>query len=305
MEPYVVVVGAANIDIWGRSGRDLIPRDSNPGQVRVSFGGVGRNIACSLRLLGVEVELLTALGGDGWAERVAADCREKGIGLRLALRVPEARTGSYLYITGPDGDMALAVCDLDIARCISPEALEQALDALNGAAAVVIDGNLDAGALDFLARRCTAPLFADPVSAAKAPKLAPVLPRIHTLKPNALEAAVLTGESGPARAAAALAGMGVRNVCVSDGPGGMYLASGGAVEHFPCPPARPVNATGGGDAAMAALVQSFLRGRTAAEAVRFALAAGAMAVECMETINPELCEAALLRRIESCKEEQA
>ncbi|MBR1497232.1 MAG: MarR family transcriptional regulator [Oscillospiraceae bacterium] len=292
-KPYVAVVGAVNVDLWGRSFVPLVPRDSNPGEVRVSFGGVGRNIAHNLRLLGAEVELLTALGGDAWAEQVEADCRSLGIGLNRALRLPEARTGSYLYISGPDGDLALAVCDTDIARYINAEALLRQMAFLNGAAAVVFDGNLTPEALDCLTEQCTAPLFADPVSVTKARKLAPVLGHIHTLKPNALEAAALTGEADPARAAEALAAKGVGHAFVSDGAGGLYLAEGAGVTHFPCPPTRLVNATGGGDAAMAALAQSFVSGLSSEQAARRALAAGSLAVECEETINPALSEAAL------------
>ncbi|MFR6694576.1 MAG: hypothetical protein ACLUS6_11605 [Dysosmobacter sp.] len=37
------------------------------------------------------------------------------------------------------------------------------------------------------------PLFADPVSTAKAVKLKPVLGKLHTLKPNRIEAELLSG----------------------------------------------------------------------------------------------------------------
>ena len=49
--PYAVVAGGVNMDIGGRSCEGLIPRDSNPGQVRMSLGGVGRNIAHNMALL--------------------------------------------------------------------------------------------------------------------------------------------------------------------------------------------------------------------------------------------------------------
>ena len=64
MNPEVVVIGGVNIDIGGRAFGPLKMKDSNPGKVTVSLGGVGRNIAHNLRLLGTEVCLLTALGED-------------------------------------------------------------------------------------------------------------------------------------------------------------------------------------------------------------------------------------------------
>ena len=42
-------------------------------------------------------------------------------------------------------------------------------------------------------RSCTPPLFADPVSTVKAEKLRPILGKIHTLKPNRIEAELLSG----------------------------------------------------------------------------------------------------------------
>ena len=50
----IVVAGGANIDIGGQSQGPLAYRDSNPGTVTVSLGGVGRSIrpACPLHIPG-------------------------------------------------------------------------------------------------------------------------------------------------------------------------------------------------------------------------------------------------------------
>ena len=50
--PYVTVVGGVNMDIGGRPAAVPVMQDSNPGTVGMSLGGVGRNIAHNLRLLG-------------------------------------------------------------------------------------------------------------------------------------------------------------------------------------------------------------------------------------------------------------
>ena len=56
----------------------LVPHDSNPGQVRMSLGGVGRNIAHNLCLLGTEVKLLTAFGDDVSAQKTGGLLRRAG-----------------------------------------------------------------------------------------------------------------------------------------------------------------------------------------------------------------------------------
>ena len=77
--PYVTVVGGMNMDIGGWPGEELVAQDSNPGRVRMSPGGVGRNIAHNMSLMGLDVRLLTAFGDDVYAQKLAAVCGELGI----------------------------------------------------------------------------------------------------------------------------------------------------------------------------------------------------------------------------------
>ena len=112
--PYVTVVGGVNMDIGGTSAGALVAQDSNPGAVRMSLGGVGRNIAHNMALLGVDVRMLTAFGDDMNAQRIAASCGELGIDISQCLTVPGAATSTYLFISGPDGDMELAINDMAI-----------------------------------------------------------------------------------------------------------------------------------------------------------------------------------------------
>ena len=77
--PYVTVVGGMNMDIGGWPSEELVAQDSNPGRVRMSPGGVGRNIAHNMSLMGLDVRLLTAFGDDVYAQKLAAVCGELGI----------------------------------------------------------------------------------------------------------------------------------------------------------------------------------------------------------------------------------
>ena len=290
-KPYVAVVGGINVDICGKSLAPLIPADSNPGTVRTSLGGVGRNVAHNLCLLGVRTVMLAALAEDAWAPAVRSGCAAAGIDLSHARTVPGGTTSTYLAIEGPEGDMALALCDDALARAVDPAYLAENLDLLNGAAAVVLDTNLSAEAIEWLAAHVTAPLFADPVSVTKAEKLRPVLGRLHTLKPNRLEAELLSGVEITDRnslelAAAKLLTTGLRRVCVSLGSEGVYCAWDTARCLAPCPETRLVNASGGGDAMMAGFVRAFLDGLPIEEAGPFALACSSIAVESPETVNP-------------------
>ena len=116
--PYVTVVGGVNVDIGGRPEAALVARDSNPGAVHSSLGGVGRNIAHNMALLGLDVRLLTAFGDDLNAQKLAASCGELGIDISQSPVIPGGRTSTYLFINDERGDMALAVSDMEIYRQI-------------------------------------------------------------------------------------------------------------------------------------------------------------------------------------------
>ena len=302
-DSYVAVVGGVNVDIGGKSFVPLVASDSNPGQVNVSLGGVGRNIAHNMALMGVNVRLFTAYGNDMNGERVAASCSELGIDLSYALRLNDAATSTYLYLTHPDGEMALAVSDMAICERITPAYLAANLAQLNNAQVVVADANIPAESLAFLAENCTAPLFIDPVSTIKAEKIRPILSKIHTLKPNRLEAELLSGvkiesKDDMAKAADKLLSMGIHRLFISLGADGVLAAMGEEKLWLPNLQGNMVSTTGCGDAFMAALVWAYLEGSDLKQTALSGLAAGSIAMESTETINSQMSAAELRARIE-------
>ena len=299
--PYAVVVGGVNIDIGGRPAGALVEADSNPGQVRMSLGGVGRNIAHNLALLGVDVRLLTAFGDDMNAQRIAASCGELGIDISQCLTVPGGATSTYLFITDQAGDMALAVNDMEIYRHVTPVFLSGRARLLQNAQVLVVDANIPAESIAWLAEHIRLPIFADPVSTVKAEKLRPVLGKLHTLKPNRLEAEQLSGvsitdEGSLNRAADALLDTGLRRGFISLGGRGMFAADHSGRCYVPCCPGKMVNTTGCGDAGMAAIAWAYLQGTDLRGTARAAMAAGAIAMESGETISPAMSAQSLRER---------
>ena len=276
--PYVTVVGGVNMDIGGWPSEVPVDRDSNPGAVRMSLGGVGRNIAHNMSLLGLDVRMVTAFGDDLYAQKIAASCGELG------------------------SDMLLAVSDMDIYRQLTPQLLSQRQKLLSGSQVLVIDTNIPAESIAYLAENCPVPIFADPVSTAKAVKLQPVLGRLHTLKPNRIEAELLSGvaitdEASLRAAADALLATGLHRVFISLGGDGVFAADrSGERVHLPVLPAEMVNTTGCGDAFMAAITWAYLAGTDLTGTAKAGLAASAIAMEGAETINPAMSAEALKLR---------
>ena len=284
----VTVVGGANTDICGRPAQALIRRDSAPGQVSVRHGGVGRNIACDLARLGLRTRFVTALGDDGFGASVREGCLSCGVDMSLTRIVPGARSPVYLYLSDEKGEMDAAVSDMELMAALTPAYLRSRLDEIDDADAVVLDGNLPAETIAFLCENLRAPIVADPVSTAKAPRFASVLGRLAAIKPNLLEARALTGKQNPEDCADALLRSGVGSVFLSLGAKGLLAASGEERVLLPCERTELVNATGAGDAATAAVVWAMVRGLDLAAAARAAVMAGAIAAASEEASPPQL-----------------
>ena len=284
----VTVVGGANTDICGRPAQALVRHDSAPGQVSVRHGGVGRNIACDLARLGLRTRFVTALGDDGFGASVAEGCRSCGVDMSLTRIVPGARSPVYLYLSDEKGEMDAAVSDMEVMAALTPAYLRAHLSELDESDAVVLDGNLPEETIAFLCEKLRAPIVADPVSTAKAPRFASVLGRLAAIKPNLLEARALTGKQSPEDCAEALLRSGVGSVFLSLGAKGLLAASGEERVLLPCERTELVNATGAGDAATAAVVWAMVRGLDLAAAARAAVMAGAIAAASEEASPPQL-----------------
>lgn len=309
-EPYAVVVGGANIDIGGKPLGPLIRKDSNPGRVTLSSGGVGRNIAVNLARLGVEVKFITALGDDAYAAQIADGCRRAGLDLSESLTVPGGATSTYLYLTDESGDMELAVNDMQIYEHLTPEFLKTRADLIENAALCVMDTNLTAETVRWLAENVRCPIFCDPVSVAKAGKLAGLLGHLHTLKPNLLEAKLLSGveirdEQSMEQAADALLAAGLERVFLSLGADGVYCADRSERLRLPCFPSKPVNTTGVGDSFLAAAAWGWMRGLSLRDCGRAGQAAASICIESPQTVSPDLNEEFLRNRMNGSEKADA
>ena len=290
---YVVVIGAANIDIGGTPYKPLIPGDSNPGVIKMSYGGVGRNIAHNLALLGVDVELVTAAGDDTLGREMLKRCESIGMDTSLSVIVPDSSSSVYLFINNEEGEMDLALSHVNIMKNITPEYIESIADVINSAAIVIADCNMTQETFLKLKEICNVPLYVDTVSVSQADKIKGHLDGIDTLKPNLLEAEFLTdmiidSEYDCLEAARALIDQGVRRVFISLGPNGMIAADKDHALMADRYPAEVRCTTGAGDSAMAAIIWSSLKddGESIEAPVRAANAAASATISVDPTIHP-------------------
>lgn len=291
--PGVIVIGAVNVDLSGTPAAALRAGDSNPGRVKLSAGGVGRNIAENLVRLGRPVSLITLTGDDDYGRMIRESCRRMGIDLSMSMTEPDGRTSAYLCVNEQNGDLHSAVADMEIYERLTPDRLEPMLPALNAAALVILDANLPEETVTWAAERIQAPLAADPVSVAKVCRLKGCLHRLELIKPNVPEAELLTGvsirtDSDLSRAAERLLRSGVKQVYLSLGSRGVYADDGRERAILPCHPGPIRNTTGCGDAFLAAAADAWLDGLDLMIAARRALAAAAWCAADEQAVSPTL-----------------
>ena len=296
---YIAGIGGANMDIHGRSDRPLIMRDSNPGTLHTSLGGVCRNICENLARLGADVRLVTVVGDDVHGRSILSGCEQAGIDMSATRVVQGERSSSYISIMDSSGDMLLAMSDMHIIKKLDERLVDDSRALLCGAELVVCDGNLSARTIDRLTSICDRPLYVDPVSTAWAKELKPFIGRFDTVKPNRMELAALADRpvgtmTEIENACDVLLAQGVRRVFVSMGADGMlYKGPEGLIYERSLPFDGMVNATGAGDAAMAGIIHATKRGLDAKRTVQFAMAAGMVAIASPDTISRDMSTTAI------------
>ena len=283
----ICVIGGANADIIATSFSAFVPGDSNPGTVRLTAGGVGRNIAHNLALLGDEVVFLTLFGGDDFGHFTAESCRKAHIDISLCDYAAPGARSCFLSINDCDGEMVGGVADMAAADGITPEWLTPKMDKLGHVDAFVADANIPVKTLAYLIDHTDKPIYVDAVSGAKAAKIREALTlsakkRFFTLKCNQIENETFADLQG------------VDRRFVSLRADGLDVVEGDIKNHFPALPCHVVNATGAGDALMAGIIHAGPEA-TIAEAAHIGLLCAKHKIESPDTVNQHWMRVPLLR----------
>lgn len=292
-EGYITVIGGTNVDISGTSESGLLEEDSNPGLITVTHGGAGRNVAENLKRLGRQVEFITVLGDDVYGQEIARNLRAIGVGMQNSMIRQGERTSTYLCINDFNGTMKLAVNDMRLYDDLNRDFLQMKLEIINHSDLVVVDANLSEEAIMFVAKNCTVPILAEPVSIKKAAKLKKALGYLDTLKANCFELEILSevkieDERSLKRAVDVLLDAGVKNVFVTVGQNEICFANKRNCGRASYTDYNIVNTIGCGDSIMAAIALAKQEGNSIEETARIGLAASAICMESMTAVSEEM-----------------
>lgn len=291
-EDYITVIGGINIDISGFTNQPLILRDSNIGKVRISPGGVGRNIAENISKLGITTKLLSVLGDDAYGQSILMETPNSRLDLKEVCVAKGCSTSIYLSVMDENRDMAVAVNSMDIMELLDKDYLDEKYDIIKDSMVCVLDTNLSSEMIEYiLLQHKTKTFFLDPVSTKKAWNIRSLIGNFHTIKPNKLEAEILIGNKldSPAEIRQGIEyflSRGVKQVFITLGAEGIIYGNQQVTGQIKSNTVDIVNATGAGDAFTAALVYGYLNKMEIGMVARLAIAASVVALSHEKTINP-------------------
>jgi sugar/nucleoside kinase (ribokinase family) len=282
----LLVVGDVVTDVVARHLAPIAAGTDTTADIVVRPGGSGANTASWAAHLGADARLLTRAGYDTGRWHIA-ELRRPGV--RPHVRVdPDHPTAVVIAMVDATGERTM-LTNRGAGGRIGPADWDDGV--LDGVGHLHISGytlfaepGLDLVRLAVraaVARRVR--ISVDPASAGFLRGFGPgrflrETAAASIVVPNQDEAAALTGEPDPARAAAALSEH-YGAAAVKLGPGGALLAVAGRVRHrAPAVPAAAVDSTGAGDAFAAGLLTALLAGHSPESALEAGCAAGAMAV---------------------------
>jgi pseudouridine kinase len=294
----VLVIGAAGIDIVGRAAAPLKPATSNPGYLRLSHGGVARNVAENLVHLGTDTILMTAVGDDPQGQQLLDRVEAEGVDISPSIIDPERQTGAYLAVLGSEGNLAYGLDDMGVIGAITAEAVQAQSGLFEQASVLVLDCNLPpdtlAAAFD-LAEASNLPVAIDPTSSTLAHRVQPHLDGIWLLSPNEPEAEELcpmqiphADEARAIEAARHLTGLGIDMVMITRAEFGVGYATSEGSGHVPAVKTEISDPTGAGDALLATVIFALMNEIPPDESVRLGVTAASLTLRSHDSVVPNL-----------------
>ncbi|MDU2122021.1 MAG: carbohydrate kinase family protein [Clostridium celatum] len=294
--PYILVLGASIVDIFGFCGRSYAQRDSIPGHIKISFGGVCRNIAENLARVGVNTQFISTLGDDENGKSILEHSRKFGYNMENSLFLEGESTPTYLAILNHQGEMESAVVDMESLNKMDEAFVDGKHEVFENAEYTIVDSD-NPILLEYILKKYQgkSKFILDPVSAKKAKKIRHLVKYFHTIKPNRFETEALCGfkietNDDLKKAGRFFIEQGVKNVFISlDADGIYYITSEGEEGTLACCESINVkNVTGAGDSFVAGIGYGYMNNLNIKDTLKYSVAMSIITITHEETINPNM-----------------
>ncbi|HAX73082.1 MAG TPA: kinase [Firmicutes bacterium] len=293
-EPYILVFGISIYDIFGFTKSNYRAKDSNPGSVKVSFGGVCRNIAENMARVGVNTKFISVVGDDQIGQSIIEHAKRMNFDMSDSLIVKGGATPTYMAILDEEGEMVSAIVDINICHHLTDAFIESKRDVIMNSDYMVFGAD-NPESIEYIVKnfKGKTKFVLDPVSGPKAAQIKHLLPYFHTVKPNRHEAAMMCGfdiktVEDVRKAGTYFMEQGVHNVFISLDAEGVYYKNASEEGIIKPHTVDVVNVTGAGDSFIAGVGYAYMNDLSMVETVKLSQAMSIITISHHETIHPNM-----------------
>lgn len=280
----IIVIGSVNADMVANAptlpsaGETVMGTD-----FFVSAGGKGGNQAVAAARLGANVTMVGNLGADALGDQAIERLKKESINCKQVTRDFEQASGVALINVDQWGENQIVVVPGANAT-LSTEHVENAFSSITEGSIILLQLEIPlasvARAIELgIENNCR--IILDPAPAqALSPSL---LENVFLLTPNETEAEILSGikvtsENSAKEAASALLQLGIDNLAITLGSGGVLLASKNEHRLIPAIEVEAIDTTAAGDCFNGSLAAELAKGNELSQSIEFACRAASISV---------------------------
>lgn len=298
----ICIIGASNIDIYGRTLEPLEKVGPNMGDIELSVGGVSRNIADNAAKLGLNINLVTAVSNDDYGKSIQDSCFKEGIRIDKACIFNNRPTSFYMGLMNERGDLEYGITDMSIIDEISPNFINRRKSDILNSKFILVDLNLKEKTIEFILKNFKEKkIMVLPVSATKLKKIKGLLQYIDLLQTTIPELEAISdikidNDDDILRAADKLIDQGLGELMVFTTCRSVQYFSKDRVEKVDIDVDDPINDQGVKEAQAAGFIYARYNGLDLIESLKLALAGGAIIGDSNEVVSPWLSVESLYER---------
>ncbi|KAI8057190.1 Ribokinase-like protein [Syncephalis plumigaleata] len=168
-----MIIGGCAVDItctvFSNKQHNTLTRSSYPGQLQRTLGGVGCNIARVAHQCGIGTSLVSITGDDADGYWIRKTLNDMDISCQQIQQTSEGNTAVYNAIHEADGQLYVAVADMNIFDQMRPDLLVESIN-VTRPAFVCFDGNIPVKCMQVISESCAKlniPVLFEPTSVPK------------------------------------------------------------------------------------------------------------------------------------------
>lgn len=286
MSKKVTVFGSFVVDLMGRTPHLPVPGETVKGTVfKLGPGGKGFNQGVAAHKAGADVSMVTKLGTDTFANVALDTMRGLNMDTKYVFQTKDAETGAALIMVDEKSSQNEIVVVIGACNTITDQEVESLTDLLDQSDYLLTQLETNVSAVEKvvdIAKKKGVKVILN--TAPVQPISDELLSKIDLITPNEVEAETLTGipvtdEENASKAADWFFAKGVKEVLITLGGRGVYVATKEKRGIIPAFKVDAIDTTGAGDAFNGGLVTALAEDKDIWESVLFASALAALSVQ--------------------------